>query len=78
MNVWVLFADLVEKFARCVTQKSSGNRLSDDVRRILWPSKNAFEFGLALALGLILLGLALVVNVGLQLLQGRGGGSRDA
>jgi tungstate transport system permease protein len=31
------------------------------------------EFGLALALGVILLGLALVVNVGLQLLQGRGG-----
>lgn len=30
------------------------------------------EFGLALALGVILLGLALVVNVGLQLLQGRG------
>ena len=36
------------------------------------------EFGLALALGVILLGLALVVNVGLQLLQGRGGGGRHA
>ena len=32
------------------------------------------EFGLALALGIILIVLALVVNVGLQLLQGRGGG----
>src|SRR6185295_7985765 len=32
------------------------------------------EFGVALALGMILLGLALVVNVGLQLLQGRGNG----
>jgi ABC-type tungstate transport system substrate-binding protein len=30
------------------------------------------EFGLALALGIILVVLALVVNVGLQLLQGRG------
>src|SRR5439155_9673549 len=30
------------------------------------------EFGLALALGIILIVLALVVNVGLQLLQGRG------
>ena len=32
------------------------------------------DFGLALALGLVLLGLALLVNVALQLLQGRGGG----
>ncbi len=31
------------------------------------------DFGLALALGLVLLGLALVVNVALQALQGRGG-----
>jgi tungstate transport system permease protein len=32
------------------------------------------DFGLALALGLVLLGLALLVNVALQLLQGRGSG----
>ena len=31
------------------------------------------DFGLALALGIILLLLALMVNVGLQVLQGRGG-----
>jgi tungstate transport system permease protein len=36
------------------------------------------EFGVALALGMILLGLALVVNVGLQLLQGRGSDGRHA
>jgi len=32
------------------------------------------DFGLALALGLVLLGMALVVNVALQVLQGRGSG----
>jgi tungstate transport system permease protein len=32
------------------------------------------DFGLALALGLVLLGLALLVNVALQVLQGRGNG----
>jgi tungstate transport system permease protein len=32
------------------------------------------DFGMALALGLVLLGLALVVNVALQVLQGRGSG----
>jgi len=32
------------------------------------------DFGLALALGLVLLILALVVNIALQVLQGRGGG----
>src|SRR5688572_24010503 len=32
------------------------------------------DFGLALALGLVLLVLALIVNVALQVLQGRGGG----
>ncbi len=32
------------------------------------------EFGLAIALGIILVALALVGNVGLQVLQGRGGG----
>ncbi|HEV2670895.1 MAG TPA: ABC transporter permease [Gemmatimonadales bacterium] len=32
------------------------------------------DFGLALALGLILLGLALLVNIALQVLQGRGSG----
>jgi tungstate transport system permease protein len=32
------------------------------------------DFGLALALGIVLLGLALIVNVALQLLQGRGHG----
>jgi tungstate transport system permease protein len=32
------------------------------------------DFGLALALGLVLLGLALLVNVALQMLQGRGSG----
>jgi tungstate transport system permease protein len=31
------------------------------------------DFGLALALGLVLLILALVVNIALQVLQGRGG-----
>ena len=35
------------------------------------------EFGLALALGIILVTLALLVNVGLQLLQGRGGGGAE-
>jgi tungstate transport system permease protein len=35
------------------------------------------DFGLALALGMILLMLALLVNVGLQILQGRGGGTRE-
>ena len=43
----------------------------------LWDNlSKAFEqgnFGLALALGIILLLLALMVNVGLQALQGRGG-----
>jgi tungstate transport system permease protein len=33
------------------------------------------DFGLALALGFVLLAMALVVNVALQVLQGRGGGS---
>ena len=32
------------------------------------------DFGLALALGLVLLAMALIVNVALQVLQGRGGG----
>jgi tungstate transport system permease protein len=32
------------------------------------------DFGLALALGLVLIAMALVVNVALQVLQGRGGG----
>jgi ABC-type tungstate transport system substrate-binding protein len=31
------------------------------------------DFGMALALGLILLVLALLVNIALQVLQGRGG-----
>lgn len=35
------------------------------------------DFGLALALGVILLGLALIVNVALQLLQGQGGGEES-
>jgi tungstate transport system permease protein len=36
------------------------------------------EFGVALAMGVILLGLALIVNVGLQLFQGRGNGGMHA
>lgn len=36
------------------------------------------DFGLALALGIILLVLALLVNVALQVLQGRGGGESHA
>jgi tungstate transport system permease protein len=32
------------------------------------------DFGLALALGLVLVILALLVNIALQVLQGRGGG----
>jgi tungstate transport system permease protein len=36
------------------------------------------EFGVALAMGVILLGLALIVNVALQLFQGRGNGGMHA
>src|ERR1700677_3524660 len=56
INVWILFADLVEEFARRITQKSGRDRLSEDVRRILWPSKNALEFGLVLANQLVVHG----------------------